>query len=84
MQEMNLHPKARAGVKGSIGSPMPGDVLEVKVKAGDTVRKGQPLVIISAMKMEMEVQAASDGVVREVNVNQGAQVQADDLLVEIE
>lgn len=80
---MNVHPKARAGVKGSIGSPMPGDVLEVKVKPGDKVVKGQPLVIISAMKMEMEVAATCDGIVESISVTKDLHVEADDLLVEL-
>jgi len=84
LKVMNVHPKAKSGVKGSIGSPMPGDVLEIKVKAGEEVKKGQPLVIISAMKMEMEVAATCDGVVQEISINKGDQVEADDLLVNIE
>merc|ERR1719320_1587658 len=54
---MNYHPKARSGVKGSIGSPMPGDVIDVKVNVGDKINKGDVVVVISAMKMEMEVKA---------------------------
>ncbi|XP_076813420.1 pyruvate carboxylase, mitochondrial-like [Clavelina lepadiformis] len=84
LKEMHFHPKARAGVKGSIGSPMPGDVLEVKVEVGEKVVKGQPLLVISAMKMEMVVAATTDGVVKEVAVTKGMHVEGEDLLVEVE
>lgn len=80
---LSVNPKAREGVKSSIGSPMPGEVLHVKVKVGDKVTKGQSLVVISAMKMEMDVTATCDGTVKDVAVNIGANVEADDLLVEI-
>ncbi|XP_078484659.1 pyruvate carboxylase, mitochondrial isoform X1 [Ciona intestinalis] len=84
MKEMHFHPKARVGVKGSIGCPMPGDILEVKVQVGDEVTKGQPLLVVSAMKMEMVVAATMDGVITQVEVTKGMHVEGDDLLVEIE
>nr|CAB3264684.1 pyruvate carboxylase, mitochondrial [Phallusia mammillata] len=84
LKEMHFHPKSREGVKGSVGSPMPGDVLEVRVKVGDQVAKGDPLIVISAMKMEMVVAATVDGEVRDVAVKSGMHVEGDDLLVEIQ
>lgn len=80
---MNIHPKANPAVKESIGAPMPGDVLEVKVKVGEEVVKGQPLVVISAMKMEMEVTAPCDGKVKEIHITKSQHIEADDLLIEI-
>jgi len=83
-KSMSYHPKARSGVKGSIGSPMPGDVVEVKVNVGDKIAKGDVVVVISAMKMEMEVKAQCSGTISEVACKKGMNLQADDLLVEIE
>eukprot|EP00070_Physeter_catodon_P047052 XP_028353946.1 uncharacterized protein LOC114487578 [Physeter catodon] len=67
-----------------IGSPMPGNVLHVKVKRGQGVQKGQQVAIISAMKMETAVVAPVDGVVREIPVKAGDAVQQGDLLVELQ
>ena len=79
-----MHPKAVRGVKGSVGAPMPGEVLAVKVKVGDKVEKGQPLAILSAMKMEMVVQAPISGVVKSISAEKGMKLVGDDLLLNIE
>ncbi len=84
MQEIHVHPKALKGVKGSIGAPMPGVILDVKVKAGDRVEKGDKLAILSAMKMEMVVHAPISGVVKSVSVEPGMKLEGEDLLLEIE
>ena len=60
---------------------MPGNILDVKVKAGDSVTKGQTLVILEAMKMENEIPAPKDGKVAQVVVTKGATVGAGDTLV---
>lgn len=79
-----MHPKAEKGIKGQVGAPMPGTIMEVKVKAGDTVEKGAPLIVISAMKMEMIVQAPVAGKVKSVDATVGMKLEGDDLLVTIE
>ena len=84
LQEIHLHPKALKGVKGSVGAPMPGEVLAVRVKEGDTVEKGQPLVVLSAMKMEMVVGAPISGTVKDISASEGMKLEGDDLLVTIE
>ena len=61
-------------VKGAITSPMPGKVVALKVKPGDKVRKGDVLLVIEAMKMENEIKAPRDGIVREVLVSEGSSV----------
>jgi len=83
-KEMVIHPKADRGNKLSVGAPMNATILDVRVAPGDVVTKGQPLVVLSAMKMEMVVQAPADGRVKAVEVNGGMKVTADDLLVTLE
>ncbi len=67
-----------------IVAPIPGKVANVLIKTGEKVKKGQPLVILSAMKMESEFKAKKDGKVKEVNVNAGQNVEAKQVMVVIE
>ena len=76
--------KANTDVLGEVGAPMSGQVIEVKVRPGEQVRAGQPLTVISAMKMETVVAAPVAGLVRHVAVVQGDALAAGDLLVVIE
>ena len=62
---------------------MPGNILDVKVNPGDTVKSGDILVILEAMKMENEILAPSDGTVATVNVKKGDTVNSNDLLVSL-
>lgn len=73
---------ATASVTGgeSVDAPMPGNILDVKVKQGDTVKSGDVLLILEAMKMENEILAPKDGVVASVNVVKGATVNSGDVL----
>lgn len=63
---------------------MPGTVINVKVKSGDKVVKGQPLIVLSAMKMEMVVQSPVSGTVGNVIAEKDMKVQGDDLIMDIE
>ena len=72
---------APAGDGDPINSPMPGTIVNVKVKAGQDVKKGDVLVILEAMKMENEIKAPKDGKVTSVNVNKGESVDTGTLLV---
>ena len=60
---------------------MPGNINDVRVSAGQQVKKGDILVILEAMKMENEIMAPHDGTVASVNVNKGATVNTGDTLV---
>ena len=68
-----------AGAK-TVKAPMPGNILKVLVKPGDSVKKGQVLFILEAMKMENEIMAAFDGVIGTVAVSVGQSVQTDAVL----
>ncbi len=59
---------------GLVVAPVPGVVTEVRVKVGDAVKAGAPLLVLEAMKMENEIFAPLDGVVKEVYVEAGARV----------
>ena len=66
-----------------INSPMPGNILSVNVQAGDTVKKGQVLMILEGMKMENEIMCPCDGTVTSVSVQKGATVESGTLLCTI-
>lgn len=67
----------------TIASPMPGNILRIDVKQGDTVKAGQILVILEAMKMENEIVATKDGTVAQVVTSKGAVVETGSPLVVI-
>lgn len=75
-------PKA-SGAEGSVKveAPMPGTVLRINVKVGDTVSDGQALVVLEAMKMENDIVASQAGTVASINVNAGDSVNTGDVLV---
>ncbi len=75
--------KADPEKKGSIGAPMPGAVVDVRVKPGAKVKPGDSLVVLSAMKMETVVGASLEGKIERVAVAVGDALEAGDLLVEI-
>lgn len=66
-----------------VTAPLPGNVLSVKVSQGATVKEGDVLLIIEAMKMENEVAAPCDGVVKQILVSQGQMVATGDTLLVI-
>ena len=77
-------PKAVAGAGTPIKAPMPGTILDVKVKVGDTVKNGQAVCVLEAMKMENEIPATKDGKITSVLASKGASVNTGDVLVTIE
>ncbi|WP_049645477.1 pyruvate carboxylase [Candidatus Rhodobacter oscarellae] len=77
-------PKAEPGNANHVGAPMPGVVATVAVQAGGEVKEGDLLLTIEAMKMETGLHADRDAVVKAVHVSPGGQIDAKDLLVELE
>ncbi|MEA3447457.1 MAG: biotin/lipoyl-containing protein [Bacteroidota bacterium] len=67
-----------------IKAPLPGNILSVKIKEGDEVKKGDVLLVMEAMKMENNVLADVDGTVKSVKVNEGDAVLQNDDLIEIQ
>ena len=65
-------------------APMPGRVVEVKVKVGDTVQEDEPVLVLEAMKIEMPIVAEGSGTVKEVLVKPGDTVESEQVLVRVE
>jgi pyruvate carboxylase len=76
--------KAEAGNANHIGAPMPGVVASVAVQAGQSVKQGDLLLTIEAMKMETGLHAERDATVKALHITPGAQIDAKDLLVELD
>ncbi|HLE92064.1 MAG TPA: biotin/lipoyl-containing protein [Anaerolineales bacterium] len=68
---------------GELTAPMPGQVRAVNVSEGDAVTKGQTLLVLEAMKMEIRVQALQNGLVKKLLVKQGQTVEREQMLIEI-
>jgi len=79
---------AKKGVRhdhaGGLIAPMPGQVRSVSISVGDVVKKGQTLMTMEAMKMEIRIQALKDGKVKTVYVTQGQTVEREQILIEME
>lgn len=67
----------------SVDAPMPGNILDIKVSNGASVKAGDVLLILEAMKMENEIVAPQDGTVASINVNKGDTVEAGQTLVSL-
>ena len=81
--------KAPAAASGSAGSVevkahMPGKIVDVKVKPGDTVKKGDVAAVLEAMKMENEIGVPQDGTIATVEVSVGDAVEGGDILITME
>ena len=66
--------QAAPSVAGAVKSPLPGVILQVKCNVGDTVKRGQTLIILEAMKMENNINADRDGKIIEIKVHKGDSV----------
>jgi propionyl-CoA carboxylase alpha chain len=70
--------------KGSLVAPMPGNVIRLGAAVGDAVTAGQQLIWLEAMKMEHTITAPTDGVLAELNVNTGQQVEVGAVLARVD
>lgn len=77
---------ARGGgaLHGAMVSPMPGKILKIMKKVGDSIAQGESILVMEAMKMEHTIKASSDGVISKLNVSEGQQVDGGLILVELE
>ena len=75
---------AATSSKSGIKSPLPGVILDIKVKEGDTVKKGQLVAILEAMKMENNIASEYNGTVKRIFVKEGSFVKAESVIMEIE
>ena len=82
--EVNTIQNRKATEANEIGSPLQGKLVNVLVKAGDAVKKNDPLFIIEAMKMESTVLATADGIVRNIELSDNSMVAQDDLILSME
>ena len=72
-----------ASADGTVVSPMPGTIVQLMAAQGDKVSKGQPILVLEAMKMENEITAAKDGVLSELRVAEGQTVAGGEILFTI-
>ncbi len=70
--------------EGSLSSPMPGRIVKLLVKPGESIEKGQDLLVVEAMKMENKVISPFNGIVKEIYFSEGDQIDANVPLMEIE
>ena len=75
--------KTSSGEEFEVKAPLPGNVIRIATSKGASVKKGDVLFVVEAMKMETEVQAPQDGVVSEILISQGQQIQTDQVVIKL-
>ena len=81
LEKMGMNANA-AGKVNNIKAPMPGLIIDLRVAAGDTVKAGDALLILEAMKMENSIKSPGDGTVKNVKVRKGESVEKGQVLIE--
>jgi biotin carboxyl carrier protein len=81
LEKMGMNASA-AGKVNVIKAPMPGLIIDLRIKVGDTVKAGDPLLVLEAMKMENIIKAPGEGVVKQVKIKKGDTVEKGQLLIE--
>ena len=82
--QAKLKSEPAAGSENAVTAPMPGTILNIFVKPGDAVEKGDVLFVLEAMKMENDVVASTKGTVSSIHEEKGSIVNAGDLLITLE
>ena len=75
---------AAGGAAETISAPMPGTIVGINIKVGDSFKRGQVLIVLEAMKMENEILAPRDGRVVAINTSKGSNVNSGDVLIAFE
>lgn len=81
LEQMGMNNNASNKVN-NLRAPMPGLIIDLKVKEGDTVKQNDPLIILEAMKMENIIKSSGEGVVKSVKVKKGQSVEKGQVLIE--
>jgi len=76
-------PSKPVAAPGSVLAPIPGLVLRLLVKEGDSVNAGDPVLILEAMKMESEITSTATGIIKKISVKEGTSVQEGEVLIEV-
>jgi len=79
-----LNTNFRNNGKGKINSPMPGLIIKVNKKVGESVDEGEPVILLEAMKMENEIKSPTSGIISEIFVKTGQSVDKNENLIIIE
>ncbi len=79
-----MNNKLKESHKSEFKAPMPGLVLKIKKNKGDSVKIGEPLIILEAMKMENELRSTAEGTITSINVSEGISVEKDSIILTIE
>lgn len=74
-------PIVSAGTGEMVEAPMPGKIVDIKVKVGDSIKEGDLIAVIEAMKMETDLYSTKTGVVKAVNVTKGSQINTGDVII---
>ena len=74
----------KARLENEIKAPMPGLILEIKVKPGQQVKEGESLLVLEAMKMENTITASNDAIIKSIAVKKGQSVAKNELIIELE
>jgi biotin carboxyl carrier protein len=81
LEKLGMNTQAGTKIK-DIKAPMPGLIFDIKVKVGDQVKKGDPVLVLEAMKMENILKSPGDGEVKEIKVKKGASVEKNQVLIQ--
>ncbi|AHM58195.1 biotin/lipoyl attachment domain-containing protein (plasmid) [Peptoclostridium acidaminophilum DSM 3953] len=82
-KEKSAPKQSNSGASESISAPMPGTIIDIKVREGDVVKSGQVIMVLEAMKMENEIVAPKDGKIMAIRASRGSSVASGEELLHI-